>query len=80
MDYLELLEDEDRLFPFRPARAWQIITTLTGYPPHYFRAFGEDYLYDSWDKDPVEVSSYVMVDIRTFVEYIRKRGLKYGVV
>jgi len=80
LDYLELLEEDEKLFKFKNSRAWQIVTTLVGYPPHYLRAWGEDYLYSAWEKDAVAVSDYIKVDIRTFAEYVRKRGLKYGVV
>ena len=61
-DYLDLLEEDEKLFPFSNQRAWQIITTLDGYPPHYHRAFGEDYLYDTWDKDAIAVSDRSMID------------------
>ena len=79
-EYLNFLGDEELLFKFKPARAWQIITHITGYPPHFFRAFGEDYLYEAWGKDAAAVSGYVKVDIRTFAEYIHNRYGRGGPV
>lgn len=78
--YLLYLKDDEKLFPFKPQRAWQIITTITGYPPHFFRAFGEDYLYEGWGKDPVAVADYIKVDIRTFAHYIHSRTGRRGPV
>lgn len=79
--YLETLQDEDRLYPFGAARAWQIVTAyLPESTNHWLRAYCETYLYDKWDHDLLAVSDYVKVDARTLQLYIRKRHEKYGVV
>jgi integrase len=77
-DYLQLLEENDRLFPFGRGRAWQIVTALTGQPCHFERAYGEDYLYEEWDHDILAVADYVKVEPRTLQEYIRKRYERYS--
>lgn len=78
-EYLELLGENDKLFPFGRGRAWQIVTALTGQPCHFERAYGEDYLYEEWDHDILAVADYVKVEPRTLQEYIRKRYEKYRV-
>jgi hypothetical protein len=92
LDYVSLLKDEDRLFPFSLEknekgqiagckRAWQIIhALLPEFTAHWLRAFGEDFLYGEWNHDLLAVSDYVKVDPRTLQEYIRKRHEKYPVV
>lgn len=79
LNYLtELPSDpETRIFPIGESRAWQIITTLTGDPPHWFRAYGENFLYDKWDHDLLAVADYVKVDPRTLQNYIRRSYEKY---
>jgi len=79
-DYLEILEPDELLFKFKGFRAWQIVTALTGETCHWFRAYGEDYLYMNWDKDILAVADYVKVEPRTLQEYIRRRFEKYKVV
>lgn len=86
-NYLDLLEPEDKLFKFsaKSARPWQIVECYTkglagknrGITPHWLRAYGENYLYDNWDKDIMAVASYVQVDPRTLSQYIRKGHAKY---
>jgi hypothetical protein len=92
LDYVSLLRDEDRLFPFSLEknadgqiigckRAWQIVhALLPEFTAQWLRAFGEDFLYGEWDHDLLAVSDYVKVDPRTLQEYIRKRHEKYRVV
>lgn len=78
LEYLNTLTDENqKLFPFGTSRAWQIITNMTGYTCHYLRAFGENYLYDKWEKDILAVADYVKVDPRTLALYIRRSYAKY---
>jgi hypothetical protein len=80
MDYLELLNPEDKLFRFGNSRALQITHALLGIPNHWLRAYGEDYLYEIWDHDILAVADYVKVEPRTLQEYIRKRYEKYQAV
>ena len=76
--YLELIYyDDDLLFPFSTVRAWQIITHLTGEPPHYLRAYGENFLYDMWKQDLLAVADYIKVDPATLQQYIRRSYIKY---
>jgi len=76
LDYLEICETE-RLFPFGRIRAFQIISTITGEPCHWLRAYGENYLYDEWDKDILAVANYVKVDVQTLQRYVRRAYAKY---
>jgi len=80
IEYLKELEGDQRLFPFGRVRAWQIIREMTGATCHWFRAFGEDFLYGQWDKDLLAVSDYIKVDPRTLSQYIRRRYEKYRAV
>jgi len=87
LSYLEELEPEQPLFNFSPTstRPWQIVETYTkglarknrGVTPHWLRAYGENWLYDNWEKDIMAVASYVSVDARTLSLYIRKGHMKY---
>jgi integrase len=78
LDYLDTLKEDDLLFPLDRKRAWQIVTALMGEPPHWHRAFGEDYLYSEvMDHDIMAVSDYVKVDARTLQLYLRKGYEKY---
>ena len=79
VEYLKLVP-EGRLFPFSRQRAWQIVTAMTPYTCHWFRAFCEDYLYERWRYDIMAVADYIKVDVRTLQEYIRKRYARYEVV
>lgn len=63
---------DDRLFRFGETRGWQITVALTGATNHWFRAFGETYLYDAWGSDLLAVADYVKVDSRTLAQYIRR--------
>lgn len=76
IDYLEACETE-RLFPFGRVRAYQIISTITGEPCHWLRAYGENYLYDHWDKDLLAVADYIKVDVQTLQHYVRRSYAKY---
>jgi integrase len=80
VEYLHELKSDQRLFPFNRARAWQIVRAMTSATCHWFRAYGEDFLYSQWDKDLLAVSDYVKVDPRTLSQYIRKRYEKYSAV
>jgi len=75
-EYLEVCKTK-KLFPFGRIRAWQIIVTITKEPCHWLRAFGENYLYDAWEKDILAVSDYIKVDVRTLQKYIRRSYQKY---
>lgn len=80
LDYLYLLEDLDpgqEIFNIGRKRAYQIVIALTGNPIHWLRAYGENYLYDIWDKDILAVSDYIKIDPATLKEYIRKGYAKY---
>lgn len=76
-DYLELLDGDDKLFCFGSSRAYRIVNATLGVPPHWLRAFGENYLYDNWEKDLLAVADYVKVDPRTLAHYIRRSYTKY---
>jgi hypothetical protein len=77
LDYLEMLNDNDKLFDIKNRRMHQIVNFYCEVPPHWLRAFGENYLYDAWDKDLMAVASYVSVDPRTLALYIRRAHDKY---
>ncbi|MGA2682063.1 MAG: hypothetical protein ABSF44_09725 [Candidatus Bathyarchaeia archaeon] len=68
-----------RLFPFteKSTRIDQIIKNMLGIPPHWERAYGENYLYEIWDKDLLAVASYIQVDPRTLTKYIHGTHTKY---
>ncbi len=76
-DYLKLLNSNDKLFNFGRVRAYQIISKLTGEPCHFLRAYGENYLYDIWDRDLLAVADYVKVDYQTLQHYIRRSYTKF---
>jgi integrase len=75
LDYLEVAEEE--LFISDRSQAWKITIALIGEPCHWLRAYGENYLYDEWDKDILAVADYVKVDPRTLQLYIRSGYKKY---
>ena len=77
LKYLVKLKPEDKLFPITRVRAWQIITHILGEPPHWLRAYGENYLYDKWKHDLLAVADYVKVDPKTLQQYIRSGYRKY---
>ena len=82
-DYLTLLtenqknNDETRLFNLTNGRIDQIIKNMLGVPPHWLRAYGENYLYGLWDNDLIAVANYVQVDPRTLSLYIHRTPEKY---
>jgi hypothetical protein len=41
---------------------------------HWFKAFGEDYLYEAWNKDTYAIAEEVPVDPRTLDKYLKKRS------
>jgi hypothetical protein len=53
-----------KLFPgIGPGNAWRITNKITGYPPHYFRAFGEKF-YAVWlDRNPYVTAQRLKVDV-----------------
>jgi len=75
LEYLKVAPE--RLFIRDRSQAWKYVTALIGEPPHWLRAYGESYLYDSWDKDLLAVADYVKVDPRTLQHYIRRAYKKY---
>ncbi len=77
LEYLETLENEEQLFSFGRVRAYQIIETITGEPCHWLRAYGENYLYDEWEKDIIAVADYIGIDPQTLPKYIRRSYTKY---
>lgn len=87
LDYLRELQPDQELFSFskNSSRIWQIVERYTkglagrnrGITPHWLRAYGENWLYDNWDKDLMAVANYVSVDPGTLSQYIRKGHLKY---
>jgi integrase len=79
LTYLNMVEENEKLFPFseKSSRIDQIIKNILGVPPHWLRAYGENYLYDKWDKDIMAVASYVQVDPRTLTKYIHGTHTKY---
>jgi len=76
-EYLMLLDSKEKLFKFKRARAYQIVSTLLGVPCHWLRAFGENYLYDHWEHDILAVSDYVKIEPQTLSQYIRRSYKKY---
>jgi integrase len=80
VDYLKMLDGDEKLFPFNRTRAWQIVAVMTGATCHWFRAYGENFLYSQWERDLLAVSDYVKVDPRTLGLYIRKSYEKYKAV
>ena len=81
LDWLQKVPNkDDRVFKIGRKRAWEVIKRLTRWTCHWFRAFGEDYLYSQWNGDLLAVADYVKVDPRTLQEYIRRRYEKYQVV
>lgn len=60
------------LYKFRRSRAYQITEARTGATNHWFRGFGEVWLYvEQFDYDLLALSDYLQVDQRTLSEYIR---------
>jgi hypothetical protein len=78
LEYLSYLSDDERLFPFGRSRAWQMVHSISpDFWCHLFRALGENFLYDAWDRDMLAVSDYVKVNPRTLEKYIRRSYEKY---
>lgn len=75
LDYLEIAPD--KLFISDTSQACKCVKALIDIPPHWLRAYGEDWLYDKWDHDLLAVADYVKVDPRTLQLYIRKGYAKY---
>lgn len=77
LSYLRICKTHNLYISDR-SQARKYINALTSqWTPHYFRAFGEDFLYTEWDKDIMAVSDYVKVDPRTLQHYLRKGYQKY---
>lgn len=81
LDYLEIMEsyELETLFPFKRARAFQIVSAVLGIPCHWLRAYGENFLYDVMQKDVLAVSDYIKIDPRTLQLYLRRRYSKYPI-
>jgi integrase len=75
MDYLSVAGE--KLFISNTGQARKYVKELIGIPPHWLRAYGENYLYDHWEHDLLAVADYVKVDGRTLQLYIRKGYEKY---
>jgi len=77
--YLCTLGEKEQLFKFGRIRAYQIFSASFGLPCHWFRAYGEHFLYELFKFDLVAVSDYTKQDIATLAQYLRKRYLKYPI-
>jgi len=77
LSYLEDPMTPDKLFINDRSQACKCVKALIPWPPHWLRAFGENYLYDVWDRDLLAVADYIKVDPRTLQLYIRKGYRKY---
>lgn len=74
LKHVNSLDYGEQLYKFTRQRAWQIITAIMPeHTCHWFRAYGEDYLYSMWNNDILAVADYVKVDARTLQQYIRGR-------
>lgn len=83
-DYIKLylntppfLDQKTRLFPITTNRIDQIVKKKMGVPPHWLRAYCENYLYELWDCDIIAVANYMSVDPATLSKYIRRVPTKY---
>ena len=76
--YRQSLGVNESLFGFGRKRAGICGEKRTGLWCHYFRANGEEYLYDGWNYDMLALSEYVGVDPRTLGHYIRGGYKKHG--
>lgn len=64
IEYLDTLEDEQELFPFKYRRGWQIVNTVTGEMQHYLRDMGLKFysrLLDRNLKDLQEFSGHARI-------------------
>lgn len=76
-NYLPLLASETRLFNISTSRMDQIVKKKMGVPPHWLRAFCENYLYELWDNDLIAVANFMQVDASTLHKYIHRVPQKY---
>lgn len=77
LEHLDDKPDNAKLFNIGRKRAHQIFTAY--FPDstcHWFRAYGEDYLYENWGSDILAVADYIKVDERTLAKYIKGRHKK----
>jgi len=77
--YLELLDEDERLFKFTRQRAWQITSYITGKWNHYFRSQAESYLGRYvFRRDPVGLAEYMGIkNVQTLREYVKTSWLDY---
>lgn len=70
MDYLDLLDDDDKLFDFSVRRSHQIIKHVTGKWVHWFRAMSENY-YGQIFMDAVKLAKFMGVtNVQSVMAYI----------
>jgi len=71
--YLELLDEDEKLFKFTRQRAWQIVYYITGKWNHYFRSQAESYLGRYvFRRDPVGLAEYMGIkNVQTLREYVK---------
>lgn len=76
-DYLNLINDADRLFPFTRQHAWGIITKMTGKWPHWLRAQGETY-YGKLFGDPYMLMDFMQyANLSSAAPYVKKDWRDY---
>lgn len=69
-DYLDLLDDDDRLFSFGVRRSHQIIKYVTGKWVHWFRAMSENF-YGQIFRDAVKLAKFIGVtNVQSVMAYI----------
>jgi len=77
--YLDLLDEDEKLFKFTRQRAWQIVYYITGKWNHYFRSQAESYLGRYvFRRDPVGLAEYMGIkNMQTLREYVKTSWLDY---
>ena len=71
LDYIELLDQDDRLFKFSRARGWAIIRHMTGQWPHWFRAQSSCYHVNLIQSTIAEAKQRGVENLATFTHYYR---------
>jgi len=70
MDYLDVLDDDDKLFSFGTHRSHQIIKYVTGKWVHWFRAMSENF-YGQIFMDAVKLAKFIGVkNVQSVMDYI----------
>ena len=70
MDYLDLINDDDKLFDFSVRRSHQIVKHVTGKWVHWFRAMSENY-YGQIFMDAVKLAKFMGVtNVQSVMAYI----------